>query len=116
MHTMNFCGGEGYLLSHHPSSSGSCGSTSASYQAPSSSTRALFAPSSSTRPPFAPTASAPYLPRPSAFYAIGTCFFFLVFTIYIFSMPNLYFYRETTDTYGIGVVAVDNFTSSAAGV
>jgi hypothetical protein len=39
-------------------------------------------------------------------------------------MPDLYFYRETTDTYyrettdtyGFGVFVVDSFTGSAAGV
>ena len=46
MHAVNFHGDEGYLLPRHPSSSSSCASTSASYQAP-------------TRPP-------------SAFYATGT--------------------------------------------
>jgi hypothetical protein len=53
MHAVNFRGDEGYLLPRHPSSSTSCASTSASYQALSS----------STRPPFAPTASALYLPQ-----------------------------------------------------
>jgi hypothetical protein len=48
MQVMNFRGDEGYLLPCHPSSSGSFGSTSASYQAP-------------TRPPLAPIASAPHL-------------------------------------------------------
>jgi hypothetical protein len=31
-----------------------------------------------THPPFTPTVSAPYMSRPSAFYATGTCFLFLV--------------------------------------
>jgi hypothetical protein len=59
MQAVNFCGNEGYLLPRHPSSSNSCASTSALYQAPK-------------RPPLAPTASAPYLAQPSAFYATGT--------------------------------------------
>jgi hypothetical protein len=107
MHAVNFRGDEGYILPRHPLSFSSGASTSASYQAPSSSTRAPFPPSSSTRPSFAPTASAPYLSQLSAFYAIGTCFFFLVIffrdTMTSFlSMTNIYFYRETTDTYRTG--------------
>jgi hypothetical protein len=31
-------------------------------------------------------------------------------------MPDLYFYRETTDIYGTGVFVVDSFTGLAAGV
>jgi hypothetical protein len=120
MHAVNFRGDEGYLLPRHPSSSSSYDSTSASYRAPSSSTRASLALSSSTRPPFAPTASAPYLPRPSAFYATGTyCFYiFIERPRHIFlSMTDLYFHRETTDTYWTGVFVLGrSFTCSAASV
>jgi hypothetical protein len=80
MHAVNFRGDEGYLLPRHPSSSTSCASTSASYQALSS----------STRPPFAPTASAPYLPQLTAFYVTSTYFLLLVIL-----------FRDTT-TYFIG--------------
>jgi hypothetical protein len=113
MHAVNFHCDEGYLLSRHPSSSSNCASISASNQAPSSSTRPLFA----------HTASALYLPSPSAFYATGTCFFFLVIfcrlsTAYFFwSMADLYFYRETTDTYETGVFVMGrSFTCSVASV
>jgi hypothetical protein len=122
MHAVNFRGDEGYILPRHPLSFSSGASTSASYQAPSSSTRAPFPPSSSTRPSFASTASAPYLSQLSAFYAIGTCFFFLVIffrdTMTSFlSMTNIYFYRETMIPTGSGVFDVGrSFTCSAANV
>jgi hypothetical protein len=115
MHTVNFRGDDMFLLPRNPSSSSNYASTSASYQAHSCSTRPPFVPSSSTRPLFAPTASALYVSRPSPFYAIGTCFFIIVCTTYFF-MPDLYFYRETTDTYGTGVFILGSFTGSAIGV
>ena len=67
MHAVNYRGDEGLLLPRNPSSSSSCASTSASYQAPSS----------STRPPFS---IALHVPQSSPFYTAGTCFFILVCT------------------------------------
>jgi hypothetical protein len=111
MQAVNFRGDKGYLLPRHPSSSTSCASTSASYQAPSS----------STHPPFAPTASAPYLPQSSAFYATGTCFFCYLYYLerprhILVNDDQIFFYRETIDTYRTGAFVVDSSLHTTAGV
>jgi hypothetical protein len=111
MQAVNFRGDKGYLLPRHPSSSTSFASTSASYQEPSS----------SAHPPFAPTTSAPYLPQSSAFYATGTCFFAILYYLerprhILVNDDQIFFYRETIDTYRIGAFVVDSSLHTTAGV